>query len=329
MQLLESDAGQSCGAAGVSRAAFVGRRRLRAPVVCGIVLAGLALVASGAEPDVAKSQSVVVPMQIARGRVLAAVRINGAAPLSFMLDTGYTLSMINPQHAEALQLRRTGEVTIAGIAGDERAGVFGGATFDFAGVSYVPNRLASLPSDRKRQSRDGILGSGFFRRFVVEIDSRAGSLKLHEPGTFAYAGAGEVIALTFRRTTPIVQAIVRTPGGADAAGGFEIDTGCDGLCMGREFVEAHRLVPDGARGDTKQGVGGSARVRSGSVPQLRLGKLVIEKPAADFFLDGSPAGDGLAGHIGMEILRHYRIIFDYSRQRMILESYPAGDGQKR
>jgi len=29
--------------------------------------------------------------------------------------------------------------------------------------------------------------------------------------------------------------------------------------------------------------------------------------------------DGLAGHVGMEVLRRFRVIFDYSRERMILE----------
>ena len=69
-------------------------------------------------------------------------------------------------------------------------------------------------------------------------------------------------------------------------------------------------------------------MRSGHLPQLQLGRLTIEKPEADFFLDGSPADAGLAGHIGMEILRRYRIIFDYSRRQMILESYPAGAAKK-
>ena len=257
------------------------------------------------------------------------VRVNGSLPLSFMLDTGFSMTMISPQQAEALQLQRSGEVTIAGIAGEERASVFGGATFDFSGATYAPSRMAALPPEGRRRSHDGILGSGFFRRFVVEIDARAKTLKLHDPKTFAYAGPGELLPLTFRRTTPIVQATVRTPGGADVKGGFEIDTGCDGLCLGREFVEAHQLVPGGARSDTKRGVGGEAKVRSGHLPQLQLGKLIIEKPEADFFLDGSPADKGLAGHIGMEILRRYRVIFDYSRSQMILEPFSAEAAPKR
>lgn len=289
-----------------------------------VVFAALVTLAPGADPVAASSPPVTISFQLSRGRVLVPVRINGSAPLSFMLDTGFSLTMISPQQAEALQLKRTGEVTIAGIAGDEKASVFGGATFDLAGATYTPARLAALPSDRGRQSRDGILGSGFFRRFVVEIDSRARSLKLHEPATFAYAGAGEILPLTFSHTTPVVQAVVRTPGGVDVKGGFEIDTGCDGLCLGREFVETHKLAPVITRSDTKLGVGGGVKVRTGQMPQLRLGRLIVDNPEADFFLEGSPVDAGLAGHIGMGILRHYRIIFDYSHRQMILEPYAAG-----
>lgn len=292
--------------------------------VLAVVFAALVPFAPGADPAAASSPPVAISLQLSRGRVLVPVRINGSSALAFMLDSGFSLTMISPQQAEALQLKRSGEVTIAGIAGDEQASVFGGATFDLSGATYTPSRLAALPSDGRRQSRDGILGSGFFRRYVLEIDSRAKSLKLHEPATFAYAGAGEILPLTFRHTTPIVQAVVRTPGGVDVKGGFEIDTGCDGLCLGREFVETHKLAPGATRSDTKRGVGGDAKVRTGQLPQLRLGKLIIENPEADFFLEGSPVDAGLAGHIGMGILRHYRVIFDYSRRQMILEPYAAG-----
>jgi hypothetical protein len=66
-------------------------------------------------------------------------------------------------------------------------------------------------------------------------------------------------------------------------------------------------------------VGGSTRTRSGHLPQLRLGKVAIAKPAASFFLEGSPSDPPLAGHIGWELLRDFKVIFDYSRKRMILE----------
>ena len=245
-----------------------------------------------------------------------------------MLDTGYSLTMIHPEHAENLALKRVGHVTIVGIAGEEAAELFTGASIDLAGVTYTPRRVASLPSEaaRRGRRRDGILGNGFFNRFIVAVDPKAKTMTLHEPKEFQYSGPGEVIPLTFRKTTPIVEGSVQTPDGQAVMARFEIDTGCaGGLCLGHDFVEANKLEPDdgAARGGARTGVGGAARTRDGHVPQLKLGGLTIDRPDASFFQEGSPVDAGLAGHVGLGVLRQFKIIFDYSRQRMILEPYPA------
>jgi hypothetical protein len=120
----------------------------------------------------------------------------------------------------------------------------------------------------------------------------------------------------------MVKAAINIPGETEVEGQFEIDTGCDdGLCLGHDFVEAHRLLERSGQttGDAKQGVGGGAQVQAGHVPQLQLGKLTIDRPATSFFQQGSPVDRGLAGHIGLDVLRRFKVIFDYSRRQMILE----------
>jgi hypothetical protein len=52
---------------------------------------------------------------------------------------------------------------------------------------------------------------------------------------------------------------------------------------------------------------------------LQLGATKIEKADTDFFLEGSPVDEGLAGHIGIGILNRFKVTFDYSRRQMILE----------
>ena len=272
--------------------------------------------ASGPTQNVA-----VVPFEFRRGHIMIPSRVNGSSPFSFMLDTGFSMTMIGPAQAETLQLKRVGEVTIVGVAGEEIADVFAGPTFDFSGRMYSPRRVASLPSDRRNRKRDGVLGYGFFKRFVVEIDHAGRTLRLHEPQTFQYSADGEVIPLTFRKTTPIVEAWINQPDRPPIKAWFEIDTGCDGcLCLGHDFAASNQLLPpESARGGAKQGVGGDAQTIAGHVPQLQLGRNIIDRPAVDFFQKGSPVDAGLAGHIGIEILRKFKVIFDYSRERMILE----------
>ena len=273
-------------------------------------------------------QPVVIPFEFSRGHITVAARVNDLGPLSFLLDTGYALTMIHPAHAETLALKRVGHVTIVGIAGEEAADLLNGASFDLAGVTYTPRRIASLPSEagQRRRRRDGILGHGFFKRFIIAIDPQARTLTLQEPKEFQYSGPGEIIPISFRKTTPIVEGSVQTPGGQTVKARFEIDTGCTGgLCLGHDFVEANKLAPDDSsgRGGARTGVGGATRTRDGHVPQLKLGRLTIDRPDASFFQEGSPVDAGLAGHIGLDVLRQFKIIFDYSRQQMILEPYPA------
>ena len=270
------------------------------------------------------SASVQIPVRLRDGDLMTQVRVNGSEPLSFKLDTGFGITTIHPKLAEQLQLTPNGHMTIVGIAGEERADTYGGLTFDFGGKSYAPRRVASLPSEahRRWRHRDGILGAGFFRRFVVEIDLDKKLMHLHEPKDFVYTGAGEIFPLEFKRDTPIIDASIVVPGQSVLTGRFEIDTGCDdAICIGHDFVSANHLLEEGKteNPDFKRGVGGSAKIQSGNVTELRLGRLTVKKPSSNFFLEGSPAGDGQAGHIGIGALKQFKMILDYSRNRMILE----------
>jgi hypothetical protein len=265
-----------------------------------------------------------VPLKVRSGDLLVETRINGSEPLLLKLDSGFGVTTIHPNRVESLNLERVGHMTIVGIAGEEQADTYSKAVFDFGGATYSPRRIASLPSEARRhwRKRDGILGEGFFRRFVVEIDVGKQKLRLFEPKTFDYHGSGEILPITFKRDTPIIEASITPQGRAAIPGHFEIDTGCDGdLCIGHEFVAANQLLDDGNAGqsDTRRGVGGGAETRTGTLSELRLGKLVVKNPTANFFLEGSPAGEGQAGHIGLGVLERYKMIFDYSRHRLILE----------
>ena len=264
----------------------------------------------------------VLPIAVGRDRVMVPVSLNGTDNLSFLLDTGYTMTMVHPELVEMLQLRRSGEVTISGIAGEERAPTYEGAVFQLGDAKYSPRRVGAARDGVSRRRRDGILGSSLFRQFVVAIDFQRAQLTLYSPTNFHYTGSGEIIPLRFRRSsTPTVSATLKGTNGQPVRGEFEIDTGCDsGVCLGHDFIAGNHLLDDTETSNGgKFGVGGGVKTRSGHLPELQLGGMKIEKPQTDFFLEGSPVDPGLAGHIGIEALRRFKVIFDYSRQRMILE----------
>lgn len=279
------------------------------PLVCG----SLALAAS---------PLVTIPINTSRDRIMVPLTLNNSN-VSFKLDTGFSMTMIHPDLAAAPDLHRAGEITIMGIAGEERTPTYEGTIIDLGGVKYEPRRVAVLNPNATRRRTDGILGSGLFRQYVVEIDFIGKRLSLYARTNFSYSGQGEIVPLRFRRghTTPIATATILATNGTPVRGEFEIDTGCDsGVCLGHDFVTTNRLLDDSdTRGGGKVGVGGGVRTRSGHLPQLQLGNLKIEKADADFFIESSPVDEGFAGHIGIGVFKRFKVIFDYSRQQMILE----------
>lgn len=269
---------------------------------------------------------ITVKIRLTHNRIVIPAKINGT-PLTFLLDSACTIPTLHPEVIDELKLQSSGGVSIAGIAGEERAPTFRGVLIDMGAAQYAPRRVASIPSERSesRRRRDGVIGSGFFRQFVVEMDPRAGVIRLYSPTNFAYSGRGEVIPFRFRPRDeiPIVEASLVVSNGDAIKGEFEVDTGCDsGLCLGSKFVRENKLLESGEnRSSAKFGIGGSVETKSGTIPVLRLGKTDIEKPQTDFFQEGSPVDEPLAGHIGMGTLHRYKVIFDYARKQMILEPY--------
>jgi predicted aspartyl protease len=276
--------------------------------------------------------SVELPIKVRHGDLLIETRINGSQPLTFKLDTGFGITTINPDRVESLNLKRVGQMTIMGIAGEEQADTYSGAAFEFGSMTYNPRRVAALPSEARRRwrNRDGILGAGFFRRFVVELDVQNGRMRLYEPESFSYTGSGEVLPLEFKRDTPIVEAAIVPRKGEVVSGRFEIDTGCDDfMCLGHEFVEANHLAGVTNSNDFRHGIGGTAPIRQTVLAELHLGKLIVKKPSANCFMEGSPAGKGQAGHIGLAALERFKMIFDYSRRQLILEPQGSSSQENR
>lgn len=298
------------------------RRTCRAALFIWVAAALAVAQAEGADAPADVAKPVTIPFEVRRGHVMVPTMLNGTNRISMMLDTGYGMTMLRERLATTMELRPTGRsITIVGIAGDERAKIYDGPEFGFGSLSWQPRRIAALPADSggDARRRDGILGSGFFRRYVVEIDPFARNLHLHDPDDFAHKGGGDTLPLAFKGTTPLVTAQVKLPNGRNVEATFEIDTGCDSaLCVGRHFVEQHGLDESAGSSAQRSGVGGRASVRESHLGQLRLGGLVVKRPAANLFLDRDPADPPVAGHIGWDLLKQFRVTFDYSRKRMIL-----------
>ena len=296
---------------------------------CCLVAAGLLAGPAGGETADAR----VVPFHLVRHKILLPVSVNGSPSYDFVLDTGSPVMLLaDPELAVPMKLDLGGrrlKLSGAGKGASPEASVVRGArieleassgTVELAGQPiYV---LAQDPGFGSYLGVDshGIIGRSLFERFVVEIDFERSRLILHDPDAFTYRGPGEVIAIRIVGGHPHCDGVVVLPSGERRALDLVIDTGAGSALTLIEDPRRGVVAPAGAA--TRRigrGLNGEIRGAFTRLPRLELGSLVLRDVVASFASRRSGIAPNAQANLGAEILRRFRVIFDYSRRRMILE----------
>jgi hypothetical protein len=103
-----------------------------------------------------------------------------------------------------------------------------------------------------------------------------------------------------------------------------IDTGLMlSLSLSPSFIKRNNLMPTDSTVSTIDicGIGGYSQAKIGKLDGLVMQGISIDKPVTIFSqaTGGVYSAWNFDGHIGNAILRHFNVIFDYSRSQMILE----------
>lgn len=291
-----------------------------------------------------------IPFDLYNNHIYIQVSVNGSKPLSFLFDTGAP-HLIDIKQAKALGLKLkflgqsdgVGEGTVDAYSSN-------GISFNLPGVSLSGQRVAVIPlegvsacasevvvdergnlrkcepNEQRCQKRvvDGVLGHDFFKRFVVEIDYETRLINLYAPGNYKYQGTGESLPLEVKEPHIFVQGRLSFPGRGALNGRFLVDTGgAHSLILTSPFVEINGLLPLASESTRFPvcGIGGHAEILLGKLSALQLGNIKISDPVTGFSRaqNGALAEGSYDGNIGAGILRHFKLIFDYSRSRMIME----------
>lgn len=272
------------------------------------------------------------PFQLTDGLIYMQASLNGSSPLSVILDTGSSYTVIDESVSKMLGLDFRGEGTAYGPGqGSKQEFAFAGhATLMFAGAELDDQTVATLPLEwfsRELGRRvDGFLGSNIFQNYVVEIDYANQMLRFHDPASYSYSGSGEHFPIEFFwDNIPSVRAEVLTQDGTAIQGVFLVDSGATtAIWLSRAFSDTHPeflSARETVEVPNVVTVGGEFSARVGRVPAVRLGKFLVSMPLVQFSQNTSGifATPGLAGMIGAETLRRFTVIFDYRRREMILE----------
>lgn len=274
----------------------------------------------------------LIPFELYHNRVYLPVRVNGSGPYTMILDTGAAETFVSAKVADELKLAHQGSAQVRGNGeGVARFPLAKNVNFSVGEAALLEKTIVIYNYDdlEKHEGRaiDGTLGVNFFHKYVVEIDYAARKLRVYDPASFSYSGAGTVVPLRMLNNSTMAlfdARIVGTEGQAAMDAHLAVDSGTySALRLFRPFVERHALIGEG-RGQFASfgfGAGGEFRQVTGRVAGLEIGGVKIMNPVADFSTDtrGVTATANYDGTIGGDILRRFTVTLDYSRARMILE----------
>lgn len=270
-----------------------------------------------------------IPFELASNVIFLKVRVNDSQPLSFILDTGASLTIIDAERAKQSGIKFSIVGKALGAGGSPvDAGLAKDVSFSLLGLDFQARQtgIISLFDLNRYTGRtvDGVLGHNFFSRFVVEIDYAAHLINLYDPKSFQYSGAGESVPIELKDSGANVRARLALAGRVPIEGDFRIDTGgSHALLLHTPFVKAQNILQSVPKtiAVPAAGVGGETSVLLGRIQSLQLGRFTLEKPVTGFAQSskGALANPNLTGNIGGGILRRFKVIFDYQNKRMILE----------
>jgi aspartyl protease len=266
----------------------------------------------------------VVPIELSANKPRTPVRVNGAGPFEFLVDTGSIFDLVDTERAAELGIAAAGEYDAFGAGeGTMNLQTAAGVRLGLGDLELPAQEIRVAPINAaigvlEGRRLDGLLGYDFFSRFPVELDYEAGTLALgREP-------RGSPASLELVRRHPFVRAAF-VLGGRRLEHVFLVDTGFrSGLVLASPFVREEHLVERAARtieATTGAGIGGPTIERVGRADRFELGPFVLEDVVVNLSQAqaGTLAEHGYGGIVGSEILRRFTATFDYPEARLLLE----------
>ncbi len=280
-----------------------------------------------------------VPFDLNANHIYLRATVNGSRPLWFLLDTGAEMSVVDSTVAASVGLTSVGSATARGSGeGTMKAGFAQGVTLAVGRAVAKGQTVVTLPLDALEpidgRSIDGILGHDFIASFVVTIDYSQRRVSFRDPARFdsATIPAGERVPIEIVGGIPRIHGTVVLPGAETIDGVFTVDTGSrTALSLNTPFVRENALVNRIAESSLDApygfGIGGATKTRVGRIDAFRIGVVKFEKPVIGFSFGekGVDASSSIAGNIGGELMRRFRVTFDYGRKVMVLEPNAALD----
>jgi hypothetical protein len=281
-----------------------------------------------------------LPCRIApNGLVMLRGRVNSRGEAWFVLDTGAPVTaLIDGPRSAALGLDSSGARRLGrnddpsdpiGVVRPNFEIAFDGQ-LTLSGLSVVVIPLATIPCSARMDALDfvGIIGADLMRRFVVEVDSVARRVRLHEPDAFKAPDSWAALPLEIAGGHLFVGAQLFGDGAQPSSTlRMHVDTGAtDELSLRLGSHPAIAAVPPAAeRSESCLLAGTRPYWRSAAPLRLALGDVTLTAAQPSYWAaaDTPSLSKEYHGTLGIRLLARHGPIVDVPGRRLLLRQQTA------
>ena len=280
-------------------------------------------------PKLAKALPIELDYREAKGGlVLLRGRVNGKSDVEFILDTGAPVSvLIDGARTAGLGLdsskaRPLGNPDNPGTpVGDIQQGF--GVTFGDLALSdltavVIPQRTMPCQDRFEEIGFGGVIGAALFKQFVVEVDTTAKRVRLHDPKAWRPPASATVLPMSFRGGHPYVQTRLTLADGQVIDAPMNVDIG-----MNRQLTlvtGGHPALVMPVDGTPRKScyVNGIRDEREGKPARLHLAGTTFDVATPIYSAHPNAVDDARTSTIGVGLFQDRRIAIDYPGSRLVL-----------
>jgi predicted aspartyl protease len=265
-----------------------------------------------------------IPFEYKYRHLFMPARIAGSADrLTFLLDSGASMTVIDSTVAARMKLPFGGKIPGAGAGGtaDFYMVKLPGLAIDgieFSEQTAIANPIAGLLKSFEETEIGGVLGYDFLSRFTTSIDYERRLLSFFEPDSFVARGGAVAVE------APLLHNIFSLPVAIDGKyrGTFLLDTGANSSVIQGSFAKKNGLT-EGRRTVeiAVRGAGGAEEASLCRLDSLAIGGVTLRSPVLAIVsgTKGLSALEAVDGVIGNDVLERFTVTLDYKKQQVYLE----------
>lgn len=276
-----------------------------------------------------------IPFRYIHNFIIVEAKIYGIIPLQFIFDTGAEhIILFKREYTDLLQVPYDRRIPVLGS--DMSREIY--ALIARNGVIEV-NGLAPQPYDMLVLEEDyfsldemigspvaGLIGGGFFRNLIINIDYKRRQITLYDPATFEPPDGYINLPIKIKTNKPYIMAEASLNDGAPVQVDLLVDTGAGVPLLLHNNSHPSLHLPDQyIKGKLGLGLGGYLEGYIGRIQKLSLGSIVFPGVLTSFqnvdenwLQDKDKYRNGILGN---DLLSRFDVFLDYIHGQLMLKPY--------